>query len=56
MSDAEITSNKIREQVEFYFSDSNLPKDKFLRSLVANNPEGCKCFILSILINRYPVH
>ncbi|EFC39281.1 sjogren syndrome antigen B-like protein [Naegleria gruberi] len=40
MSDAEITSNKIREQVEFYFSDSNLPKDKFLRSLVANNPEG----------------
>ncbi|KAL9648669.1 hypothetical protein ABK040_016298 [Willaertia magna] len=31
---------KIREQVEFYFSDSNLPKDKFLRSLVANNPEG----------------
>ncbi|KAG2386360.1 hypothetical protein C9374_002806 [Naegleria lovaniensis] len=38
--DAETLDRKIREQVEFYFSDSNLPKDKFLRSLVANNPEG----------------
>ena len=41
MSDSEL-DRKIREQVEFYFSDSNLPKDKFLRNLVANNPEGCK--------------
>lgn len=31
---------KIREQVEFYFSDSNLPTDKFLRTQVANHPEG----------------
>lgn len=29
-------------QVEFYFSDSNLPKDKFLKDKVAQNPEGCK--------------
>ena len=39
---SEEVERKIQEQVEFYFSDSNLPKDKFLRSLVANNPEGCK--------------
>jgi len=32
--------DKVCKQIEFYFSDSNLPKDKFLRSLVANHPEG----------------
>lgn len=26
-------------QVEFYFSDSNLPRDRFLREKVAENPE-----------------
>lgn len=29
-------------QVEFYFSDSNLPKDKFLKSQVENHPDGCE--------------
>jgi hypothetical protein len=29
-------------QIEFYFSDSNLPKDKFLRQQVEAHPEGCK--------------
>ncbi|KAI9355164.1 hypothetical protein BD770DRAFT_444693 [Pilaira anomala] len=33
-------SEKIRKQVEFYFSDSNLPYDKFLWSLRDNTPEG----------------
>jgi hypothetical protein len=27
----------ILDQVEFYFSDSNLPTDRFLRSLVADH-------------------
>jgi lupus La protein len=31
---------KILKQVEFYFSDSNLPKDKFLKGLVDKDPEG----------------
>jgi len=31
---------KILKQMEFYFSDSNLPNDKFLRSQVANHNEG----------------
>lgn len=35
-------SEKIRKQVSFYFSDSNLPYDKFLWTLRANTPEGCK--------------
>lgn len=29
-------------QLEFYFSDSNLPKDKFLKGKVAEDPEGCE--------------
>lgn len=35
-------AEKIRKQVNFYFSDSNLPYDKFLWTLRANTPEGCK--------------
>jgi lupus La protein len=31
---------RIKKQVEFYFSDSNLPKDKFLRSKVEETKEG----------------
>lgn len=31
---------KLRTQVEFYFSDSNLPRDKFLRSRVEADPGG----------------
>jgi lupus La protein len=34
---------KILKQVEFYFSDSNYPKDKFLRTQAAHDEEGCKC-------------
>lgn len=29
-------------QVEFYFSDSNLPRDKFLRETVEQSDDGCK--------------
>lgn len=29
-------------QVEFYFSDSNLPKDKFLKEQVDKHPNGCE--------------
>jgi lupus La protein len=31
---------QVLKQVEFYFSNSNLPRDKFLRSLVANDERG----------------
>lgn len=33
-------SAKILKQVEFYFSDSNLPRDKFLKGLVDKDAEG----------------
>lgn len=32
--------DQVLKQFEFYFSDSNLPRDKFLRSLVADHIEG----------------
>jgi len=31
---------KIKEQMEFYFSDSNFPRDKFLRAEAAKDQEG----------------
>jgi lupus La protein len=34
---------KVLKQVEFYFSDSNLPKDKFLKEKIASSVDGCKC-------------
>lgn len=33
-------NEKIIKQIDFYFSDSNLPRDKFLKGLVDSNPEG----------------
>ncbi|CAO3598468.1 unnamed protein product [Absidia cylindrospora] len=39
--DQAATQAKIRKQVEFYFSDSNLPFDRFLWTLTKKN-DGCK--------------
>ena len=33
---------KICEQMEFYFSDSNLSKDRFLKQEISANSDGCK--------------
>lgn len=33
-------NDKILKQVEFYFGDANLPRDKFLRSLIEQDSEG----------------
>jgi len=40
MADRQATKDTVRKQVEFYFSDSNYPKDKFLRSQAAQNDGG----------------
>jgi len=37
---AEFDADEVLKQVEFYFSDSNLPKDKFLWRTVQSNQEG----------------
>jgi lupus La protein len=36
----EARDKKILKQVEFYFSDSNFPKDKFLKAQAALNADG----------------
>jgi len=38
---------KILKQVEFYFSDSNFPKDKFLKAQAALNADGSTASCLS---------
>jgi hypothetical protein len=35
-------------QVEFYFSDSNLPRDKFLRETVEQSDDGCNAQLLHV--------
>lgn len=32
---------KLLEQLEFYFSDSNLAKDRFLKQEIHNSQDGC---------------
>jgi hypothetical protein len=39
----EITPAKIKKQIEYYFSDSNYRRDKWLQEEAAKNPEGCTC-------------
>ena len=45
---------KVKKQIEFYFSDSNLPKDKFLLSKVRDksNPEGWIDLALIVTFKR----
>lgn len=35
-----VLEQKIRKQIEFYFGDHNLPRDKFLQAELAKSPEG----------------
>jgi hypothetical protein len=37
---AAATEEKVRKQIEFYLSSSNLMKDKFLRPIVQADPKG----------------
>jgi lupus La protein len=46
----EVNSNAptdvIRKQVEFYFGDSNIHKDRFMKQKIQEDPEGCNTLYL----------
>ncbi|XP_062089272.1 la protein 1-like [Humulus lupulus] len=48
----EETTNKVLRQVEFYFSDSNLPRDDFLRKSVSQSPNGLVSLALICTFSR----
>ncbi|PON88438.1 Lupus La protein [Trema orientale] len=48
----EETQNKVLRQVEFYFSDSNLPRDDFLRKSVSRSPNGLVSLALICTFSR----
>lgn len=41
----------VREQMEFYFSDANLSKDRYLRQLVEDDP--CEFYLQSPMFPSY---
>ena len=43
-------AEKIRNQVEFYFSGLNLKRDKFMREKMAADPEGRRALRCANLI------
>jgi hypothetical protein len=49
--------SKILQQMEFYFSDSNLAKDRFLKNEILNSKDGCNlffaCFLCVYKINLF---
>ncbi|KAK7200189.1 la RNA binding protein [Novymonas esmeraldas] len=45
-------AEKIRRQVEFYFSDVNIAKDVFLKSKMAEDPEGFVALEVLLTFNR----
>ncbi|CAJ1972329.1 unnamed protein product [Sphenostylis stenocarpa] len=52
----EETAKKVARQVEFYFSDSNLPRDNFLKKTVAESEDGMVSLALICSFNRMRNH
>ncbi|KAL1337828.1 hypothetical protein HN51_032525 [Arachis hypogaea] len=52
----EQTSKKVIRQVEFYFSDSNLPTDNFMRKTVSESEDGMVSLALLCSFNRMRKH
>ena len=44
--------NKLRNQIEYYFSPSNLRRDKFLKGKIAENPDGLVEISVLLTFNR----
>ena len=45
--------DKIRKQIEFYFGDSNLQKDRFMSQKIAENPDGYVDLSVIMSFNKY---
>ncbi|KAF4348424.1 hypothetical protein F8388_015735 [Cannabis sativa] len=45
----EETSKKVLRQVEFYFGDSNLPRDNFLKNTISESEDGSILFLLALI-------
>ena len=43
-------------QIEFYFGDANLPKDKYLQQKISENEDGCMYFFNSMTTHHYQGH
>ncbi|PON76512.1 Lupus La protein [Parasponia andersonii] len=52
----EETSKKVLRQVEFYFGDSNLPRDKFLKKSISENEDGMVSLALICSFTRMRNH
>ncbi|CAA3028520.1 la 1 [Olea europaea subsp. europaea] len=52
----EETAKKVIRQVEFYFSDSNLPRDKFLRNTINESDDGMVSLALICSFSRMRGH
>uniref|UniRef100_A0A7N0U9C1 La protein 1 n=1 Tax=Kalanchoe fedtschenkoi TaxID=63787 RepID=A0A7N0U9C1_KALFE len=52
----EETTKKVIRQVEFYFSDSNLPRDNFLKSTIADSEDGMVSLALICSFSRMRGH
>ncbi|KAM7490368.1 hypothetical protein LguiA_033289 [Lonicera macranthoides] len=52
----EETTKKVIRQVEFYFSDSNLPRDKFLSGTISESEDGMVSLALICSFSRMRTH
>ncbi|CAM8889800.1 unnamed protein product [Rhodiola kirilowii] len=52
----EETTKKVIRQVEYYFSDSNLPRDKFMKSMVDESEDGMVSLALLCTFTRMRGH
>ncbi|CAI9772340.1 unnamed protein product [Fraxinus pennsylvanica] len=52
----EETAKKVIRQVEFYFSDSNLPRDKFLKNTISESDNGMVSLALICSFSRMRSH
>ncbi|KAH6760617.1 hypothetical protein C2S51_017566 [Perilla frutescens var. frutescens] len=50
------TAKKVIRQVEFYFSDSNLPRDKFMMKTISENDDGMVSLALICSFSRMRGH